>query len=93
MTGRPRTRFAKAFAGWLLYELETGGPGTMPELLARIGYYDPADLPPERIAVVNMPVRELMQRPVSIDPWTGELHYHQPGRPAPWATRGTATAP
>jgi hypothetical protein len=92
MTGRPRTRFAKALAGWLRYELETTGPATMPDLLDRVGYGDRSELSPQRVAVVNMAVRELMKGPVAIDPWTSELHYHAPGTSVPWTTRGTATA-
>ena len=87
MTGRPRTRYAKAIAGWMLHELETGGPATMPELLHRIGYADPAELTTRQIAVVNLATRELMAGPVALCPWTGRLHYHQPGTPAPWRAR------
>ncbi len=87
MPGRPRTRYAKAIADWMLHELEHAGPGTMPELLPRIGYGNPAELTARQVAVVNMATRELLAGPVALCPWTGRLHYHQPGTPAPGRAR------
>jgi len=87
MTGRPRTRYAKAIASSLIHELENGGPATMPELLHRIGDGNPADLTTRQVAVVNMAVRELLRGPIAIDPWTGQWHHHQPGTRAPWRAR------
>ncbi len=87
MTGRPRTRHAKAIAAWLIHELETGGPGTLSELIARIGYGDQDALTAQQVAVTNMAVREFLRGPIAIDPWTGQWHYHQPGTRAPWRAR------
>ena len=90
MAGRPRTKFALALAGWMLHEIETGGPATMPELLERIGYGDRQELSPRQVAAVNMATRELLRGPIAVDPWTGRLHYHRPGTRVPWAAGATA---
>ncbi len=89
MPGKPRTRYAKALAGWMLHELETDGPATMPELLDRIGYVGRDELTRDQVAAVNMATRELVHGPVAIDPWTGALNYHRPGARVPWSARET----
>ena len=90
MAGRPRTRHAKAIAGWLLHELEQHGPGTLPELIHRIGHGNRDALTPQQISAVNMAVRELLKGPIAINPWTGRLHYHRPGTRVPWRAREAA---
>ena len=47
------------------------GPGTLPELLHRIGHGDRDALTPQQISAVNMAVRELLKGPIAINPWTG----------------------
>ena len=90
MTGRPRTRYAKALAAGMVYELEHGGPATIPELLERIGYSNRDALARRQTAALNMAVRELLNGPIAVDPWTGRLHHHRRGTPAPWRARRAA---